>query len=228
MKERYQMIFTDQMTVPKRLLTHYKKLSISELELAVILHIHRFIDEGDSFPTPIEIAELMSVDEQKCSQLLRQLIQKGLLTILEFQTDNGIVNEQYSLEPLWEKIYQDEPIKKQFDNTDENMMNIFALFEQEFSRTLSPFEIEMINIWLDEEEISPTLIKAALREAVLVSKLNFRYINLILREWKRKGIHTVEQARQQTKSFHAQKEKPAQPREKSDPSVYYNWLEEND
>lgn len=229
MNDQYQNVIMDQMAIPKRLFNHYKKLLISEQELAVILHIHRFSHEGDHFPTPAKISEFMTIDEQKCSELLRQLIQKGLLTIVEFETESEIVNEQYSLDPLWMKIYQDEPVKKDPDQDKENLMNIFALFEQEFGRALSPFEIEMINIWLDEEKMEPNLIKAALRETVLMSKLNFRYIDRILREWKRKGIKTDEQARQQTKSFHANKSQPTEvKKEKRDPAIYYNWLEEND
>ncbi|MBU5594210.1 DnaD domain-containing protein [Amphibacillus sp. MSJ-3] len=228
MKELYQTVVSDQMMISKKLLNSYRQLAIDEQELVIILHIHRFIQEGIFFPTPLKIAELMSIDEQKCSQLLRQLIQKDLLTIVELQTENGIVNERYSLEPLWAKLYQDKPIKRTTDNLDENMMNVFILFEQEFGRALSPIEIEMINVWLDEENIEPALIKAALRESVLMSKLNFRYIDRILREWNRKGIHSVEQARQQAKAFHVQKSTPDQSKVKQDPSVYYNWLEDNE
>ncbi|WP_440898150.1 DnaD domain-containing protein [Amphibacillus sp. Q70] len=228
MQELYQTIFSDQMMISKKLFSDYKQLGIDEQELVVILHIHRFIQEEIFFPPPLKIAELMAIDEQKCSQLLRQLIQKDLLTIIELQSENGIVNERYSLEPLWKKLYQDKPTKNPNNQFNDNMMNIFVLFEQEFGRALSPFEIEMINVWLDEEKIEPVLIKAALRETVLMSKLNFRYIDRILREWKRKGIHTVEQARQQTKTFHAQKSNPTQSKTKRDDSVYYNWLEENE
>lgn len=227
MKDVYQTIFTDQMILPKKLLKHYKLLLIDEQELAMILHIHRFSQEGVLFPTPFRLAELMSVDEQQCSQLLRKLIQKDLLNIIEFQTDNGIVNERYSLEPLWEKLYSEQPTKEINHDVDDELMNIFVLFEQEFGRALSPFEIETINIWLDEETIDPVLIKAALREAVLMNKLNFRYIDRILSEWKRKGIKTVDQARKQSKEFHHNKTKEPKSTVKRDDSVYYNWLDEN-
>lgn len=227
-KELYQTILSDQIMVPKKLLLHYKHLSLDEQELALVLHIHRFIQEGMLFPTPFKLSELMSIDEHVCSQLLRRLIQKDLLKIIDSRTDNGIVNERYSLDPLWEKLYTESPIEQEVDkNPDDSMMNIFVLFEREFGRALSPFEIETINIWLDEEEIPPALIKAALRETVLMNKLNFRYLDRILSDWQRKGIKTVEQAREQAKKFHAQKSTESKPRAKRDTSVYYNWLEED-
>src|SRR5699024_5904300 len=96
----------------------------------------------------------------------------------------------------------------------------------ELAESLSPFEIETINAWLDEDEIIPSLIKTALRESVLMGKLNFKYIDRILREWKKKGIHSVEQARNAGKAF----QKPAanQNVQKRDTSFYYNWLEGED
>ncbi len=61
-------------------------------------------------------------------------------------------------------------------------------------------------MWMDQDEHDPTIIKAALREAVLSGKLNFRYIDRILFEWKKNGIKTIEQAQQHAKSFAKTKE----------------------
>lgn len=214
--------------VPKKLLTDYNKLGINETELMVLIQIHRFRKDGNLFPTPEELAGFLSVSGQECSQLLRKLVQKQLLAIEQKHNEQKVLNECYSLEPLWEKLFTYAPKRKpepqEFDE------NIFPLFEQEFGRPLSPFEIETINIWIDEDQQSPALIKAALREAVLMSKLNFKYIDRILREWKRKGVQTVEQAREQGKQF-----RQGQPSnmeqstssKKRDISLYYNWLEED-
>src|SRR5690606_14486161 len=99
------------------------------------------------------------------------------------------------------------------------------LFEQEFGRPLSPFEIETVNAWLDEDLLAPSLIKAALRESVLMGKLNFKYIDRILREWKKKGIQTVEQAREESKSFRKNQVTKQYNTRRRDTSVYFNWLE---
>ena len=78
---------------------------------------------------------------------------------------------------------------------------LFNLFEQEFGRALSPFEIEMISYWIDDDRFKPALIKAALREAVLLGKLNFRYIDRILAEWKKKGIRSVQESSKVNKIY---------------------------
>jgi DNA replication protein len=223
----FQSFLNDQIAIPGLFLKNYKKLGINETEAMVLLQLHCFQLEGNLFPTPKDIAENLSISEQGCANVLRKLIQKNLLTIDQSNNAQSVLNESYSLEQLWERLFHGDAEPQIAKQTDEQESNVFLLFEQEFGRPLSPFEIETINIWLDEDGQPPSLIKAALREAVLMGKLNFRYIDRILKEWKKKGIRTVEQARKQSKSFHQNqsgKEKQTEP--KRDVSLYYNWLEE--
>ncbi len=105
------------------------------------------------------------------------------MKIEQKENAKGQISEVYSIEPLLVKLYQEEKEEVVEEN---NTGTIFILFEQEFGRPLSPFEIEMVSAWLDEDKISPSLIKAGLREAVLMGKLNFKYIDRILREWNKK------------------------------------------
>ncbi|MGY0691743.1 DnaD domain protein [Virgibacillus sp. FSP13] len=219
-----QQLLLNQLQVPSRLLTNYKSLGLDEKDVMLLLQIYRFIFDENEFPTPAELASFLTIDEQECSAILRKLIQKGFLAIEQTKNEQNQWSELYSLEPLWDKIFS--PVKPKVEHEDGS---IFILFEQEFGRPLSPFEIETINVWLDEDELAPSLIKAALRESVLMGKLNFKYIDRILRDWKKKGIQTVEQARDATKSFHhKQISKQTTPTKKRDTSFYYNWLEGED
>ncbi|SEA62624.1 DNA replication protein [Thalassobacillus cyri] len=225
--QQYQDILNDQMVISKRLLKNYQTLGLTESELLILLQIQRFYYEGNPFPTPEEIAQFSPGTEQDCSRLLRNMIKKKILVIEQKRNEDGILNEYYSFEPLWEKLYTVEKEVTPEANKEAHD-NLFVLFEQEFGRLLSPFEIETINIWLDQDGQQPALIKAALREAVLMGKLNFKYIDRILREWSKKGIRSVDQARQAGKQFRGQQqtEQPVSQRSKKDISLYYNWLEE--
>jgi DNA replication protein len=218
-----QHILTNQIAIPNVLLQNYTLLGLNETELVLLIQIHRSISNGNVFPTLQELTGMLTTDEQACSQILRKLIQKGFLKIERVESNQEQWSEAYSLEPLWKKLF--EPVKE--DTTPNEDGSLFILFEQEFGRPLSPFEIETVNIWLDEDKLTPALIKAALRESVLMGKLNFKYMDRILREWKKKGIHTVEQAREATKKFHDnQATKYTNKKEqKRDTSFYYNWLE---
>lgn len=220
----FQHILLTQIPIPVQLLTSYKQLGLDETEAMVLLQIHRFLFEQNEFPTPMDIASCLTIGETECSNILRKLIQKDMLEIKQTENDKQQITETYSLEPLWKNLYN---LNDHEQNREEG--TIFILFEQEFGRPLSPFEIETINAWLDKDKFIPSLIKAALREAVLMGKLNFKYIDRILREWKRKGIHTVDQARQASKSFHNHQTSTKKfPEKKRNTSFYYNWLEGDD
>jgi len=216
----YQQLLQQQISIPTPLLLHYKQLGLHEIEVVIILQIHYFIQSGNEFPTPQELCMHITLSENQLLDHLRSLIQRNIIEIKELRNNHNQLSEAYSLEPLWNKLFtpKEEPIQENDEGT------IFILFEQEFGRPLSPFEIETINAWLDEDNIIPALIKAALREAVLMGKLNFRYIDRILREWKHKGIHTVEQARESSKSFRKQPVQKQEKKEKKDTSIYFNWL----
>lgn len=222
----FQSVLNNHITIPEKLLLTYKSFGLNELDVMVVLQIHRSIQKGNYFPTLDELTNILTIDENQCSQILRKLIQKNLLKIERSENNHHQLSEAYSLEPLWEQLYQPVvEVKKESEDG-----SLFILFEQEFGRPLSPFEIETVNVWLDEDNIAPSLIKAALRESVLMAKLNFKYMDRILREWKKKGIHTVEQAREASKRFHNhQSSKQLDGNSKKrDTSFYYNWLEGED
>ncbi|WP_040951135.1 DnaD domain-containing protein, partial [Gorillibacterium massiliense] len=77
----------------------------------------------------------------------------------------------------------------------------FVIFEKEFSRPLTPMELETITGWLDQDGYREELILAALKEAVFAGKLHFRYIDRILLEWQRNRILSAEQAKAHSQKF---------------------------
>ena len=150
-----QQIIFDQIPIPISLLKQYQSLGLTEIETMVILQLLNFLKENNDFPTPSEIANLMTIDEKQCAQILRKLIQKNILSIEQKESEQHILSESYSLQPLFDQLYN-----KEIEEEESSDGTIFILFEQEFGRPLSPFEIEMINGWLDEDQIEPALIKA--------------------------------------------------------------------
>jgi DNA replication protein len=208
--------------IPRLLLTNYKTLGLNETEFMLLLHIHSFVEQGISFPTPDEIAARMTISPEVCMQQLRKLVQKGFITIEE-RIENHIRSERYSLDPLWEKLIRTVFQGQKQDEQHEEQL--YTVFEHEFGRPLSPMECETLAMWMDQDEHDPTIIKAALREAVLSGKLNFRYIDRILFEWKKNGIKTIEQAQQHAKKFRKNQGKQDEPYKPTVP--IYNWLEQS-
>ena len=55
------------------------------------------------------------------------------------------------------------------------------------------FEIEDLTKTVQDDKTNPDLVKAALREAVFNGKANWKYIQAILRNWRKEGITTLAQ-----------------------------------
>ncbi|MET3696081.1 DNA replication protein DnaD [Bacillus oleivorans] len=218
--------------LPLYLLQHYKDLGLNEAEFTLLLHLQSFIERGNSFPTYEELASRTTMSNEQCTHLLRKLIQKGFLLLQNGKTEEDILYEQYSLEPMWEKLYlllYKEKKQLEKDDKQKKEANLYQTFEKEFGRPLSPFEVETLSMWLDQDHQSPELILAALKEAVLSAKVNFRYIDRILFEWKRNGIRTPLDAAEHGRKFRLyqkQKKENTAPTSSKD-LPFYNWLEED-
>ena len=99
-------------------------------------------------------------------------------------------------------------IKKRLDKdenitTTSNSENILELFQSEFRRLLSGFEIEEINHLLHENDVD--LVKEALKTAINLGKPNIKYIGGILRNWRLNQVTTVEQVQQSQKQHQEKK-----------------------
>jgi DNA replication protein len=231
-----QWVEQGSLSVPIVLLQNYKRLGVSEEAIMTMLQLYSFIEKGNLFPTPGEISERMTITEQRCTEILRKCLQTGVLEIKEQQDSEFRHAEVYSLQPLWEKIMrlleQDE-IEKRNNLIRSNEKDVFSIYEREFGRPLSPIEYETLTIWIDQDQHKPDLIIAALKEAVLSGKMNFRYIDRILFEWTKNGIQTVEEARKYGEKFrrYQNQKKKYDAKDKTNPKEseqlpFFNWLEQ--
>jgi DNA replication protein len=220
-------------TIPAALLTEYKNMHLTEQELVLLLQVIHFSEKGNDFPTPVELSGRMAVTAFDCTEMLRALIQKGFIEIIDGDSPEGIRFEKYSLEPLWEKLIDRFLLNRKREKVEARQVeetDLYTCFEKEFGRPLSPFECETLAMWMDDDQHDPVIIKAALREAVISGKLNFRYIDRILFEWKKNGIKTIEQAKSYGRKFRQHqgpsKQAEQEPKVKSRPVPFYNWLEQ--
>lgn len=164
------------------LVDNYKKLGLNENELSIILVTNSLIQKGVDFITPDLIALKMTLDFQEIDSCFTNLIKKEILTL------DGTNKIQVSIEPLKKRLveifYQE--LKKETDVPSSKEQNdIFVLFETEFGRALSQFEVNTINDWFEQGN-SATTIKEALNVATLAKVKTIRYIDKVLLEWKRR------------------------------------------
>jgi DNA replication protein len=91
------------------------------------------------------------------------------------------------------------------DEEDIEENNIYSKFEEEFGRTLSPIEYELINGW-QETGYNKEVILEALKEAVLNGVTNLKYIDRILIEWDKKGIKSSSQVHKDKENYSKKKD----------------------
>ncbi|RSL33429.1 DnaD domain protein [Salibacterium salarium] len=215
--------------VSKLLFDYYAKIGLNETQMMILLHIHRFIEDGYPFPTPSELSERVSLTESECTELLRSLIKNDYLEMQKNQDDSQVMYETYSLSPLFKRIIQEQYSEPEPDKDFNQEGELYEIFEQEFSRPLSPMECETINVWLDQDKYKTELIKTALHEAVLAGKLNLRYIDRILHEWHKNGVRTPKEAKDYGEKFRKHQTGKTISKEKEKPPQYpnINWLDES-
>ena len=221
-----------QTVLPTLLLRHYRNFNLSNDELVLILQLKSYMDKGDLFPSTKSIALNMNMTEDNVFRAIHQLTQKRVLSIETTKDEKGVSQDAYSLSLLWEKLYillkqeQTEKVSQQKSVEDKNL---FTLFEQEFGRTLSSFEMEILAKWMQEDKYSNELIQLALREAVLSQVYNFKYIDRILLNWEKKNIRTKEQVEKESEKFRqatSQSSFQSDDDEPIDPVPMINWLKD--
>ncbi|MFY0545507.1 DnaD domain-containing protein [Brevibacillus sp. H7] len=212
-----QLLQEGATSVSNLLLKRYKHMSLADEEMMLIIHLLSFQQEGNRFPTLQELEERMSVTQVRLIQLLQKLIKEEWLSIDEYvDPQTGLRHEQYNLGPLYRKLYQNvreqfaatrivDPLTETFSETAASAAyqteGLYGQFEQAFGRPLSPFEMETIQMWTEEDRYSEELIVTALREAAAVGKLYIRYIDRILLEWQKQQITSAEEARHYSLRF---------------------------
>ena len=84
------------------------------------------------------------------------------------------------------------------NNTSNNIYNnnIYDFIQENFGRTLSPVEYEEISTWEDND-----LTRYTIKEAVLGGKYNIKYISVVLNNYKKNSITTVQQAQEEKERF---------------------------
>lgn len=175
MKELRNEFLTRDFIVNSNIIKSISNIDITLDEFLMILY---FINV--SYNLDIEsIKDKLGFDEEKAVNVFSSLINKKYIEMVVSNV-NGNVVEVVNLEPLLDRLVLNK-------RTEDINTDIFAIFESELGRTLSSFEYEMINDWLNKGT-SEEIIKEALKEAILNNVRNFRYIDKIIYEWNRNGV----------------------------------------
>lgn len=203
------------LVIPKVLLMNYSKLKIDEKSLIVLIYLMN--DKTNAF-NPKQISDDLNIPLPEILQIVDNLCTNDMISI-ELKKVNEVREEFINLEQLYTKlayfVVNEDEVTESVKSS-----NIYDIFEQEFGRTLSPIEYELINGWL-EADFKEDIIILALKEAVFNGVSNLRYIDKILYEWKKKGLNSKEAVENNRMQF---QQKKVEKKELFD----YDWLNETE
>lgn len=166
------------------LLEYYKKLGISENELAVLLMIDHLKEQKNNLVTPDLLAMKMNISIKELDKIFAKLVNDGYLA---FETTKKI---KVSLKPLKKKLYDafQLSLAKEHEiavseEKSNSVKHINEVYEKELGRDLSPLEKSLINDWL-EQRFTPDEIINALKECLQKNKRTLRNVDKLLLTWR--------------------------------------------
>ncbi len=206
MQNLIDLIKLRDLIVPRFLMKNYRNMKISEFEFIIIIY---YINESNLVYNPKKVSKDLNVKTEEVLEAVASLQGKNFVTI-KIEEENKMKAEYICLDNLYKQmgIAYTEIQKEEKNET------IFDQFEQEFGRTLSPVEFEIINAWRDQK-INDELILEALKEAIYNGVRSLRYIDAILNDWTKKGYQKVSDIKKQKQPI------------KVDKKLFeYDWLNE--
>jgi DNA replication protein len=183
-------------------------LSIQELILLIF-----FLNQEEPTFNIRLIKSQTFLKEEDAMAAFQRLQGIGLIEVQVVKTAEGLYKEIVSLDNLIKQVTTEITSTHKKDKKND----IYTKFEQEFGRTLSPLELEMINKWLSDGN-DPDFIIEALKEAVYNGAKSLNYINKIIHNWRTKGYKTVQDVKKGMKQ--------ETELEKTKELFYYNYLDE--
>lgn len=182
------------LVLPSELLLNYNRLFSSSDDFLVwqFFYLQNTTALGELSPS--QIAEKIGKNVTEVNQAISRLTEKGLLQYRTIEL-NGEIEVIFDATLALERLDQlfEKQAPNQLQSAPNDLKSLVEAFQQELGRLLTPFEIEDLEKSLKEDGTSADLIKEALREAVLNGKPNWKYIQAILRNWRREGIRSVVQ-----------------------------------
>lgn len=210
-KKLFECIKANDLVIPSILLMNYKKFEMNEKEL-LFMALLMTSDDLIAFD-PVYFKNKLGFDANETIEIMSNLTSKKYIDVV-IKKENNKMKEYLTAEPFYEKAIFD--LIDGDDSVSSTDSKIYETIETEFGRTLSPIEFETISGWLNAK-IDESLIKEALKEAVLNGVSNLKYIDKILYEWTKKGYKVPSDIK---------KRKNKEPEEIN--LFEYDWLDEND
>jgi len=162
----------------KLLLEYYKSLYLNEEDVMVLYMLDLCINQGTSFVTPDILSLKMNYSMQIIEKSFVNLMSRGYISNSQDENNKFITSLNGIKTVLIHQFFLDNQ-KEKNKVSNEEQSSIYLLFENEFARPLTSFEIDIIRDWVDQG-FTIDKIKYALAEAIRAKVKSIRYVDKVL------------------------------------------------
>ena len=169
------------------LLEFYKYLNLTEDEVMVILMINHLLSQGNELINSEILSLKMNMSNDKIDNVLSKLFTKGYIEFItkDDKLYTSIDKIKSILVKCFEKsVFTDEELKEN-EELDQIRKEVFSIFQKEFNRSLTPIEINKIEMWITDG-VKKEIIFDSLKDARNRRHLSINYIDKIILERIRK------------------------------------------
>ena len=167
------------------LLENYKKMKITENELAVLFMIDHLSSQGNGFVDSDRLSLKMTMPANEIEKTMAELYSRGFIDYVLKPMGTVI-----SLDPLKQKLFREFQMTSSFEEATKNdkkvndmINNVYGEFEKLLGRPLSQVEFSRIREWI-AFGYSDEMIINALKEALSKGKKSLRSVDKILMNWE--------------------------------------------
>lgn len=191
------------LVLPSALLFHFKDIFKTTDDFLVwqFYYLQNTTKIDDVMPS--QIANALGKTVAEVNKSIANLTSQDLLDMKTIEL-SGEIETIFDASPALAKLDALMAPKKQTEDDSEDAVNQFqkivAEFERELGRFLSPFELEDLEKTIKEDKTDVELVREALKEAVFNGKANWKYIQAILRNWRKEGIVNLYQVEEKRKA----------------------------
>lgn len=188
------------LVLPTALLFHVKDIFASSDDFLVWQFFYMQNTTSLDEVAPSQIADAMGKTVTEVNRIISNLEKQELLAIktIELSGETEVIFDASpvlaKLDRLLEKPTPVTGVLKQPQLSEQGaqIKSLIADLEQAMG-LLNPMILEDVQKLVHEDHTAPELIKEALREAVFNNKTNWKYIQAILRNWRKEGVTTLRQ-----------------------------------
>lgn len=169
------------------LLEFYKYLNLTEDEVMVILMINHLLSQGNELINSEILSLKMNMSNDEIDNVLSKLFTKGYIEFItkDDKLYTSIDKIKSILVKCFEKsVFTDEELKEN-EELDQIRKEVFSIFQKEFNRSLTPIEINKIEMWITDG-VKKEIIFDSLKDARNRRHLSINYIDKIIIERIRK------------------------------------------